>query len=210
MIGVVANVRAITLDREPGYSAYVPYWQEDAPFVALALRTDTEDPATLSSAVRKTIHEIDPDLPIAGLRTMDAVVDRTVARPRIVAVLLTAFAVMALALAAVGVYGVMAYSVAQRTQEIGVRMALGATTDSIFGMVIGDAFRLVGIGVAVGLICAAGLTRLLTTLLYETKPLDPVTFIVTAVLLTVVAMSASVVPARRGTRIAPNQALRAE
>jgi ABC-type antimicrobial peptide transport system permease subunit len=141
---------------------------------------------------------------------MDAVVDRTLTRPRIVTVLLTVFAVMALALAAVGVYGVMAYSVAERTQEIGVRMALGATTDSVFAMVIGDALRLVGIGVAGGLVCAAGLTRLLTTLLYKTEPLDPVTFIVTAVLLTVVAMLASFVPARRGTRIAPNQALRAE
>jgi putative ABC transport system permease protein len=117
---------------------------------------------------------------------------------------------MALALAAVGVYGVMAYSVAQRTQEIGVRMALGATTDSVFAMVISDALRLVGIGVVAGLVCAAGLTRLLTTLLYETEPLDPITFILTAVVLTIVAMLASFVPARRGTRIAPNQALRAE
>ena len=141
---------------------------------------------------------------------MDAVVDRTLGRQRIVAALLTVFAAMALALATVGVYGVMAYSVAQRTQEIGVRMALGATTDSVFGLVIADALRLVGIGVAAGLVCAAGLTRLLTTLLYETEPLDPITFIVTAVLLTVVAMLASFVPARRGTRIAPNEALRAE
>jgi ABC-type antimicrobial peptide transport system permease subunit len=137
-------------------------------------------------------------------------VDRTLARPRIVAVLLTAFAVMALALAAVGVYGVMAYSVAQRTQEIGVRMALGATTESVFGLVMSDALRLVGIGVVAGLVCAAGLTRLLSTLLYATEPLDPLTFGVTAALLTAVATLASFVPARRGTRIAPSQALRAE
>jgi ABC-type antimicrobial peptide transport system permease subunit len=104
----------------------------------------------------------------------------------------------------------MAYSVAERTQEIGVRMALGATAGSVFGLVIRQAMFLVGVGLVAGLACAAALTRLLARILYETEPLDPVTFIVTAVLLTVVAMLASFVPARRGTRIAPVQALRAE
>jgi ABC-type antimicrobial peptide transport system permease subunit len=141
---------------------------------------------------------------------MEATVGRTLARPRVVAVLLAVFATMALTLAAVGVYGMMAYSVAERTQEIGVRMALGATAGSVFGLVIRQAMFLVGVGLVAGLACAAALTRLLARLLYETEPLDPVTFIVTAVLLTVVAMLASFVPARRGTRIAPVQALRAE
>ena len=141
---------------------------------------------------------------------MDQVVDSTLARPRIVTVLLATFAVMALALAAVGVYGVMAYSVAQRTQEIGVRMALGATPESLFELILGQALRLVGVGVVAGLAVAAAVTRVLSTMLYETTPLDPATFAVTAIVLTVVATLASFIPARRGTRITPVEALRAE
>ncbi len=125
-------------------------------------------------------------------------------------VLLTAFAVIALLLAGVGVYGVMAYSVSQRTQEIGVRMALGATARSVFRMVLGQALRLVAFGVVAGLVAAGALTRLLETLLFQTEPLDPLTFAATALVLSLVATFASFVPARRGTRITPTEALRAE
>ena len=209
IVGVVGDIKLASLDGEVRPTVYVQHTQISIPVMTFVARSQG-NPELLVPGVSAAVHGIDPELPVADVRTMDAVVGATLARPRIVAVLLTVFAVMALALAAVGVYGVMAYSVAQRTQEIGVRMALGATADSVLGMVIGDALRLVGVGVAAGLVCAAALTRLLTTLLYETEPLDPVTFIVTAVVLTVVAMLASFVPARRGTRIAPNQALRAE
>jgi putative ABC transport system permease protein len=209
IVGVVGDIKLASLDGEVRPTVYVAHTQIAIPLMTFVART-AGNPELLVPGVSAAVHGIDPELPLADVRTMDAVVDRTLARSRIVAVLLTVFAVMALALAAVGVYGVMAYSVAQRTQEIGVRMALGATTDSVFAMVISDALRLVGIGVVAGLVCAAGLTRLLTTLLYETEPLDPITFILTAVVLTIVAMLASFVPARRGTRIAPNQALRAE
>jgi ABC-type antimicrobial peptide transport system permease subunit len=209
IVGVVGDIKLASLDGEVRPTVYVAHAQLAIPVMTFVARTETS-PELLVPALSAAVHGIDPELPLADVRTMDAVVDRTIARPRIVAVLLTVFAVMALALAAVGVYGVMAYSVAQRTQEIGVRMALGATTESVFGMVIGDALRLVGIGIVAGLVCAAALTRLLTTLLYDTEPFDPVTFIATAVLLTIVAMLASFVPARRGTRIPPNQALRAE
>ncbi len=209
IVGVVGDIKLASLDGEVRPTVYVAHAQFPIPVMTFVART-AGNPEQLVPGVNAAVHGIDPELPLAEVRTMDAVVDRTLARPRIVAVLLTVFAIMALALAAVGVYGVMAYSVAQRTQEIGVRMALGATTDSVFAMVIADALRLVGIGVVAGLVCAAGLTRLLTTLLYETEPLDPITFIVTAVVLTTVAMLASFVPARRGTRIAPNHALRAE
>jgi putative ABC transport system permease protein len=141
---------------------------------------------------------------------MDEVVDRTMSQPKTVSVLLTAFALIALVLAGVGVYGVMAYSVSQRTQEIGIRMALGATVESVFRMILGRALRLIGIGVVIGLIAAAGLTRVLERLLFDTKPLDVPTFAITAVVLVLVATLASYVPARRGTRIAPVEALRAE
>jgi predicted permease len=209
VVGVVGDIKLTSLDGEVRPTVYIPHTQLPFGLMTFVARTEG-NPELLVPGVSAAVHGIDPELPLADVRTMEAVVDRTLARPRTVAVLLTVFAVMALTLAAVGVYGVMAYSVAQRTQEIGVRMALGATTDSVFGMVIGDAMRLVGIGVVAGLVCAAGLTRLLATLLYETRPLDPVTFIATALLLTVVAMLASFVPARRGTRIAPVQALRAD
>jgi ABC-type antimicrobial peptide transport system permease subunit len=168
------------------------------------------DPLSQVAGVTSAVRAIDPELPLADVRTMQDVVDATVARSRTVAVLLTAFAALALILAGVGVYGVMAYSVAQRTQEIGVRMALGATPQSVFRMVLGGALRLVGAGVVIGLVAAAGLTRLLETLLFETEPVDVSTFAATAIVLILVATLASYIPARRGTRIAPVDALRAE
>ena len=126
------------------------------------------------------------------------------------ATLFSVFGGLALLLTVSGLFSVLSFLVQQRTKEIGVRMALGATPESVFELVLGQALRLVSIGVVAGLAVAAGLTRVLSTLLYETEPLDPPTFIVTAVLLTLVATLASYIPARRGTRIAPIEALRAE
>ena len=141
---------------------------------------------------------------------MDDVVNTTLARPRAVSALLMVFAVIALVLAGVGVYGVMAYSVSQRTQEIGVRMALGASTQSVFRMMIGDAMKLVAIGVVAGVIAAAWLSRFLATMLFEVGRFDVVTFAATAIVLGLVATLASFVPARRGMRVTPVEALRAE
>jgi ABC-type antimicrobial peptide transport system permease subunit len=150
---------------------------------------------------------MEADAPIRVV-TLDEVLGNTIVRPRVMSVLVAVFAVVALLLAAVGVYGVMAYSVRERTQEIGVRMALGATAAAVFRLVIGQALRLVLIGVAAGLVAASLLTRMLVKLLYEVEPLDPWTFIVTALVLLVVAAVASYVPARRGMRLAPIDALR--
>ena len=133
----------------------------------------------------------------------------TIARPRAISVLVGVFALVALALAAVGVFGVIAYSVKARTQEIGVRMALGASSSSVFRLVIGQALRLVLIGVVVGLVAAGTLTRLLERLLFQVEPLDPWTFAGSALVLFLVATVASYVPARRGMRMAPTEALRA-
>jgi putative ABC transport system permease protein len=209
IVGVVGDIKMGSLDGENRPAVYSPHTQLVMGLMTLVTRTEME-PTSLISSVSGAVHAIDRELPVADVMTMQEVVDATISRPRVVAVLLTAFAVMALLLAAVGVYGVMAYSVAQRTQEIGVRMAFGATPDSVFRMVLTQALKLVGIGVVAGLAGAGALTQVLKTLLYETEPIDPLTFSLTAVLLVIVAALASYIPARRGTRIAPVEALRAE
>jgi putative ABC transport system permease protein len=209
IIGIVGDIKMTSLEGEIRPAVYVPHTQLTLGLMTLVVRTE-QDPLSLVSTVRGAVRAIDPELPLADVMTMEEVVDATLARPRIVAVLLTAFAVMALVLAGVGVYGVMAYSVAQRTQEIGVRMALGATPQAVFRMVLGQALRLIMAGVVLGLVIAAGLTRLLETLLYQTEPLEASTFAATVIVLIAVATLASYVPARRGTRVAPVEALRAE
>jgi putative ABC transport system permease protein len=151
---------------------------------------------------------MDAEVPVSDVRTLQDVVGGTIARPRVISTLVAVFALVALALAAVGVYGVMAYSVSQRTQEIGVRMALGATTKSVFRLVLGQALRLVAVGVVAGLLAAGALTRVLERLLYQIEPLDPWTFGITALVLLIVATLASYIPARRSMRIAPVEALR--
>ena len=209
IVGVVGNIKFASLDAETSAAVFIPLPQLSIGLATLVARTDL-DPLSLSNSVGAAVRSIDPELPLADVRTMEEVVGLTLARPRTTSVLLTAFALIALVLAGVGVYGVMAYSVSQRTQEIGVRMALGATAQSVFRLVLGQALKLVGIGVAVGLVVAGMLTQLLKTLLFQTEPLDPVTFTLTAVVLMVVATLASYVPARRSTRVAPIEALRAE
>jgi putative ABC transport system permease protein len=209
IVGIVGDIKMGSLDEDGGLAVYLPHAQLPIGLMTLVVRTGLE-PLSLANSVAGAVHAIDPELPLADVRTMEDVVDATLARPRVVAVLLSVFGLVALLLAGVGVYGVMAYSVAQRTQELGVRMALGATPGSVFRLVLGQSLRLVLIGVGAGLVAAAGLTRLLETLLYDTAPLDPWTFGGTALLLVSVSMLASYVPARRGTRIAPVEALRAE
>jgi putative ABC transport system permease protein len=209
IVGVVGDVKFASLDAETRPAIYVPLPQLSIGLMTYVVRTEME-PLSLANSVGAAVRSLDPELPLADVRTLEDVVDATLARPRTVLVLLTAFALIALVLAGVGVYGVMAYSVSRRTQEIGVRMALGATVESVFRLVMGQALKLVVIGVAGGLIAAALLTRLLETLLFETEPLDPATFAATAAVLMIVATVASYVPARRGTRITPTEALRAE
>jgi putative ABC transport system permease protein len=209
IVGVVGDIKFGSLDGETRAAVFLPHTQLAIGFMTFVVRTD-QDPASLANSVAGAVHAIDPELPVADVRTMGDVVDLTLARPRTVSVLLTTFALMALVLAGVGVYGVMAYSVSQRTREMGVRMALGATPQSIFRLVLTEALRIVAIGVAVGLVAAAGLTRLLNTMLYQTEARDPWTFAGTAIVLVIVATLASYVPARRGTRVAPVEALRAE
>jgi putative ABC transport system permease protein len=209
IVGVVGDIRMGSLDSETSAAVYLPNSQLSVGLMTFVARTSVP-PLSLGPSVGAAVRAIDPEVPLADVKSMEDVVGSTLSRARAVSVLLSAFAVIALILAGVGVYGVMAYSVSQRTREIGVRMALGATTGSVFRMVLGQALWLIGLGVGCGLAAAAGLSRLLDALLFETQPLDIPTFAVTAFVLVIVAALASCVPARRGTRITPTEALRAE
>ena len=209
IVGVVGDIKMGSLDAETQPAVYLPHSQLSVGLLTFVVRTGVP-PLSLATAVGGAVRSIDPQLALADVRPMADVVDTTLARPRTLSVLLTAFALMALMLAGVGVYGVMSYSVSQRTREIGVRMALGATAESVFRMVLGHALRLVCLGVAIGVLASAGLTRLLESLLFQTPPRDAVTFAATALVLVLVATFASLAPARRGTRITPVEALRTE
>jgi putative ABC transport system permease protein len=209
IVGVVGDIKMVSLDGNINPAVYLPNTQLPIGLMTFVIRTASE-PTSLTSSVASAVRSIDPNLPLADVATMDAVVDATLARPRAVSALIMVFALIALVLAGVGVYGVMAYSVSQRTQEIGVRMALGATTTSVFRMMIGDALRLVSIGVVTGVVIAAWLSQFLTSMLFQTTRFDLVTFVGTAVVLALVAAFASFVPARRGMKVTPVEALRAE
>jgi putative ABC transport system permease protein len=205
VVGVVADVRS-SLDGPLRRTIYVPRSQRPSGRITYFIRA-AQDPTLLGAAVARAINAAEPQAPV-DIRTLDDVVGGTIARQRAITVLLSVFALVAVALAAVGVYGVMAFSVRERAREIGVRMALGASSSSVFRLVLGRALRLVAIGLAVGLLAASLLTQLLERLLFEIEPLDPWTFGATAALLLVVAIVASCLPARRSTRIAPVDALR--
>ena len=209
IVGVVGDARLGSLDTETRAAVYLPTAQLSVGLMTFVVRTAVP-PLSLANSVAGVVRKLDPEVPVADVRTMEQVLGLSLARPRTLSVLLTAFAVIALLLAAVGVYGVMSYSVSQRTREIGVRMALGATAESVFKMVLGQALRLVAAGTVAGLIAAALLTRLLETLLFQTGTLDRLTFAATATVLVAVATLAALLPARRGTRVSPMEALRAE
>ena len=176
-----------------------------------AFRTATGVHASaVIKAVRREVRELDPALPLARVRTMDDVVSAAHSRPRFLTLLLTLFSSVALLLAAVGIYGVISYSVAQRTKEFGVRMALGAQRGDVLGIVLGRGMLLTLIGIVLGVSGAIMLTRFLSGLLFGVTPTDPATFVVVSLVLVVVAFLASYLPARRATKVDPMIALRYE
>jgi putative ABC transport system permease protein len=205
VVGVVGNIRS-SLDGPVRQTIFIPRTQRPGQAITLFVRS-RQDPALLGNSVTGVVRAMEPEAPVT-VSTLETSIGNSIARPRAISILLGVFALVALALAAVGVYGVMAYSVRARTQEIGVRMALGATAPQVFRLVLGQALRLVATGVVLGLAAAAALTRVLERLLFEVEPLDPWTFAMTALLLLVVATVASCVPARRSMRLAPVDALR--
>ena len=173
------------------------------------VRTSNESLA-LESSIRNAVRELDPTLPVYNLRSMNEVVSRSMVQPRFLAILLATFSGIALFLAAIGIYGVMAYSVAQRTQEIGVRMALGARQVHVLRLIFGQSLLMLTIGTIIGLAGAFALTRLMSTLLFEVTATDPLTYVSVVGLLTVVALLACYIPARRAAKVDPLIALRYE
>jgi putative ABC transport system permease protein len=212
VVGVVGDIKYSGLDAAPELELYEPYQQAAWPSMYLVVRTSSElrNPATLASAVQNAVWSLDKDLPVAHIRTMRQLLSESVEQPRFRTVLLEVFALIALSLATVGIYGVLAYSVSQRRHEIGVRMAMGAKRSDVLWMVVGQGMFLTLIGVAIGVAGAFVLTRFLSTLLYGVRPTDPVTFVVVPLLLACVALFACYVPARRAIRVDPMAALRYE
>ncbi len=209
IVGIVGNVRHRSLSDAARAEMYVPQAQFDNAGITLIVRTQTP-PENLVNAVKQQVRELDPALPITDVKTLAAYRHEALALPRFTTMLLGIFAGLAVGLALVGLYGVMSYSVSQRTQEIGVRMALGAQAGDVLRMVVWQGLRLAGAGVLLGLAGALALTRLLQSLVYEISTNDPLTLTVVALLFAIVALGACYFPARRATKVDPLVALRYE
>jgi putative ABC transport system permease protein len=209
IVGVVGDVRQQDLETEARATIYWPPGRFTYPFMSVAIRT-AGDPRTVVAGTVAALHELDPNVAAADVKTMDAVIDASVAQRRLTMLLLSIFAVVALVLAAVGIYGVIGYSVSQRTQEIGIRMALGAQRATVLRMVVGQAMLLAALGIAAGAGGAWGLTRLMQKLLFGVEPSDPATFVGVAGILALVAAVAASIPGLRATRVDPVIALRSE
>ena len=209
VIGVTGDVRVSGARGDARPEMYLPYWQLPEPGVNVVLKT-AGDPALLAGPLRQAVREIDRDMPVSAIAPMTSLVADSISQPRFFALLVAIFAALAMTLAAVGIYGVMSYAVAQRTSEIGVRMALGAAGQDVFRLVVGDGLRMAALGVIIGLAGAFLIARSLTTLLFGIRPGDPLTFLSTGALLLAVAALASFIPAVRAARVDPMVALRRE
>ena len=209
IVGVVADTKLYGLDNPARLEVYSPYRQRASADMNLVVRSAV-DPASLTSAIRATVAAIDKDQPIFDVHTMQQLVDDSISTRRLTLVLLGIFSALALILAAIGIYGVMAYSVALRTQEIGIRIALGAQQKDVLRLILGQGARIAFFGVAIGLVAAAALARLLSSLLFSVSAGDPITFAAVSILLAAIALLACYIPARRALRVDPIIALRYE
>jgi predicted permease len=214
VVGVVEDTKNLGVDKPAGTELYFFQPQTVATGIntrmSFVVRAQGASAAAIASGIRSVVNDLDPSVPVYQLQTMSDVVADSLVRPRFLSLLLGSFSVIALSLAAIGIYGVMAYSVTQRTQEIGVRVALGATTGNVLSMVVGEGLRMTVIGLAAGLTGALVLTRVMASLLFEVSATDPLTFVLVGICLTIVGLLACFVPARRAARVDPMVALRYE
>jgi putative ABC transport system permease protein len=210
VVGIVGDVKEAGLDEAEPPQLYMPYRQWPVQSMSVVLKTAVP-PATVADAARRAVYATDSNMPAANVRTLEQIVARSISQPRFYTTLLAIFAGLALVLAAIGIFGVLSYAVAQRTREIGIRMALGAQERTVLGLVVRQALLLAAAGVGIGVILALGLSRsLVSKMLFSTSPHDAATFVSVAALLGAVALVASYIPARRATRVDPIVALRAE
>jgi predicted permease len=216
IVGVVAHVKHYGIASEPPYvQLYTPfeqlptYYEQRRPTMALFARTSLS-PETLTAAIRREAAALDPDVPVYAVQTMTTYVRQHTEQPRLSVFLLGGLGALALVLAVIGIYGVVSYSVTERTAEFGVRMALGATRADVLKMVAGQVGALIGAGLALGVVASLALGSAMEKLLFQVSPRDPLTMAAIGVVLGVVALAAGLVPARRATRVDPLVALRAE
>ena len=219
--GIAADVRADGLQKPPMEAAYFPIASPaaagpsprtdlDGNYMSFVVRSTSDDPSSLGAAIRRIVRDMDPRVPVADVRSMGEIVAKSMARSSFTMLLLAIAASIALALSAIGIYGVISYTVAQRRSEIGIRMALGARMAQVRGIVVGQSVRLVALGAVAGVLLAIAAMRVVRSLLFEVSPGDPVVLVGAAVVLMLVALAASYVPARRAAAIDPAEALRAE
>jgi putative ABC transport system permease protein len=209
VVGVVGDVHQLGITSEITSEVYLPYSQAPAPIICFAIRT-ASDPTNLAKAAERAIWTVDKDQSIGYVMPMEELASESLAPQRVVTLLLGGFAAMALLLAALGIYAVIAYSVTQRTHEIGIRMALGARATHILSLVVGRGLGLALAGATLGLAGSFGLMRFLSSLLYGVRPSDPLVFVTVSALLAAVALLACYIPARRATKVDPMVALRYE
>ena len=209
VIGVVADVRSSGLNTPPEADYFLPALQRPETFTNILIRT-TATPVAMASAVREALRSVDPDLPLLQPQTLSTRIAQTIADRRLALVLLATFAGLALLLASLGVYSVMAHLVAFRTSEIGIRMALGATPGAVMRMVLGHGRRLTLVGIALGILGGLAVSRVMQQVLFEVDAADPLIYFAVSATLLLVAEMASFLPARRATRIDPVIALRME
>ena len=209
VVGIVADIRHSGVSTPPDPCLFMPNDQQPFPFTAMVVRT-LDKPAGLAQAIREQIHIVDADQGVSKIEEMQQMVSDSIARPRLEALVLTLFGAIALGLASIGLYGLTAFSVAERAREIGIRVALGASRAGVFRMILGDGLRLTLIGGIAGLVAIIGLTRFLRSLLFEIQPLDPATLVSVICVLTSVSLLACYLPARRATKADPAAVLREE
>jgi putative ABC transport system permease protein len=209
IVGVVGDVKPRGLELETKPQIYIPYAQKPtiAAFFTFTIRT-TQDPLGLANTVVQTIQSLDKDMPVANIRAMDQIISNSLAQRRLTTLLLGGFAAIAAALAAIGIYGVVSYSVAQRAHELGIRMALGARGKDVLTLTLAQGLKLAALGVALGLVGSFWLTGILKEMLFGVRATDPLTFVAVASMLLAVAMAACFIPARRATKVDPVTALR--